>query len=115
MLTKYATLVTLATATPLASAASMAKMLAAYPQTATSIEPDEPTFGVRCDFSHRENDDPLVYPGKKGAANSRAFFVNRSTKHNSTYNSHPGPADAETLPQPPPHQQIGTPYDSPTT
>jgi hypothetical protein len=56
-------------------------------QTIMSMEPDEPTFCVRCDFSHRNSDDPIVYPGKKGAAHSHDFFGNRSTKYNSTYES----------------------------
>ncbi len=68
-------------------AASLAKAPAASAQTATSTEPDEPTFGVRCDFSHRNNDDPIVYPGKRGAAHSHDFFGNRSTKYNSSYKS----------------------------
>ena len=67
-------------------AASLTQAPPADAQT-TSTMPDEPTFGVRCDFSHRNTDDPIVYPGKKGAAHSHDFFGNRSTKYNSTYTS----------------------------
>jgi hypothetical protein len=52
-----------------------------------ATQPDEPSFGVSCAFSHRNKDDPIVYPGKKGAAHSHDFFGNRSTKYNSTYDS----------------------------
>jgi hypothetical protein len=45
------------------------------------------SFAVRCDFSHRNSDDPIVHPGKQGAAHSHDFFGNRSTKFNSTYKS----------------------------
>jgi hypothetical protein len=44
-------------------------------------------FTVTCDFSHRAKDDPIVFPGKKGAAHSHDFFANRSTSANSTYES----------------------------
>jgi hypothetical protein len=43
------------------------------------------SFAVRCDFSHRATDDPIVYFGKPGASHSHDFFGNRSTKYNSTY------------------------------
>jgi hypothetical protein len=43
------------------------------------------SFAVRCDFSHRASDDPIVHFGKPGAAHSHDFFGNRSTKYNSTY------------------------------
>jgi hypothetical protein len=45
------------------------------------------SFAVRCDFSHRNSDDPIVHPGKQGAAHSHDFFGNRSTKYDSTYES----------------------------
>ena len=67
-------------------ATSLAQAPPATAQT-TSTMPDEPTFGVRCDYSHRNWDDPIVYPGKQGAAHSHDFFGNRSTKYNSTYTS----------------------------
>jgi hypothetical protein len=48
---------------------------------------NEPAFSVRCDFSHRNNDDPIVHPGKQGAAHSHDFFGNTSTNYLSTYDS----------------------------
>jgi Domain of unknown function (DUF1996) len=45
------------------------------------------SFSVRCDFSHRASDDPIVFPGKPGAAHSHDFFGNESTDANSTYES----------------------------
>jgi hypothetical protein len=43
------------------------------------------SFSVRCDFSHRASDDPIVYPGKPGASHSHDFFGNESTDAFSTY------------------------------
>ena len=45
------------------------------------------SFVVRCDFSHRKHDDPIVFPGERGAAHSHEFFGNRSTNYASTYKS----------------------------
>src|SRR5918995_4306689 len=45
----------------------------------------EADFVTRCNFSHRNFDDPIVFPDKPGAAHSHDFFGNRSTKYNSTY------------------------------
>ena len=87
MLPLLAVLLAFTAAALLAFVVASAQAPAASAQTATSTELDEPTFGVRCDFSHRNTDDPIVYPGKKGAAHSHDFFGNRSTKYNSTYQS----------------------------
>jgi hypothetical protein len=45
------------------------------------------SFSVRCDFSHRASDDPIVYPGKPGASHSHDFFGNESTDAFSTYHN----------------------------
>jgi hypothetical protein len=45
------------------------------------------SFAVRCDFSHRNSDDPIVWPGSPGAAHSHDFFGNRSTQFDSTYDT----------------------------
>jgi hypothetical protein len=47
----------------------------------------EASFVVRCDFSHRNSDDPIVWPGQPGAAHSHDFFGNRSTNYASTHES----------------------------
>jgi uncharacterized protein DUF1996 len=44
----------------------------------------EAVFVTRCNFSHRNFDDPIVFPDQRGAAHSHDFFANRSTKYNST-------------------------------
>ena len=46
---------------------------------------NEPSFVVRCDFSHRNSDDPIVHPGEPGAAHSHDFFGNKSTYASSSY------------------------------
>jgi Domain of unknown function (DUF1996) len=42
------------------------------------------SFVVRCDFTHRNNDDPIVHLGVQGAAHSHDFFGNLSTDYAST-------------------------------
>ena len=54
---------------------------------ASATEARGASFSVRCDFSHRASDDPIVFPGKPGAAHSHDFFGNESTDANSTYKS----------------------------
>lgn len=44
-------------------------------------------FLFSCDFSHRAKDDPIAFPGQKGAAHNHDFFANRSTSADSTYES----------------------------
>src|SRR5215210_2286081 len=44
-------------------------------------------FVTRCNFSHRNMDDPIVFPDQPGAAHSHDFFANRSTNYASTYQS----------------------------
>jgi hypothetical protein len=45
----------------------------------------EAVFVTRCNFSHRNFDDPIVFFGQPGAAHSHDFFANRSTKYDSDY------------------------------
>lgn len=44
-------------------------------------------FHVSCDFSHAQQDDPIVFPGQAGASHLHDFFGNASTNANSTYRS----------------------------
>lgn len=44
-------------------------------------------FRMNCGFSHMNFDDPIVYPGKKGAAHLHTFFGNSDTTYLSTANS----------------------------
>jgi hypothetical protein len=41
-------------------------------------------FAVRCEFSHTDNVDPIVMPGKKMVSHSHKFFGNTTTDENST-------------------------------
>jgi hypothetical protein len=44
-------------------------------------------FRVRCGFSHRNQDDPIVYPGRPGRSHDHTFFGNRLTNALSTPSS----------------------------
>jgi hypothetical protein len=44
-------------------------------------------FVARCDLSHRAPDDPIVYPGRPGAAHMHDFYGNRRTSARSTTKS----------------------------
>ena len=75
----------------MAAAAACVLALMWWKAPASAQEAEEPTndasFVVRCDYSHRNSDDPIVHPGQRGAAHSHDFFGNRSTKYNSTLES----------------------------
>jgi hypothetical protein len=45
------------------------------------------SFSVRCNFSHRASDDPIVHHSHPGKAHSHDFFGNRSTDAHSTLKS----------------------------
>jgi hypothetical protein len=53
-----------------------------------SARPSAETFGfalvVPCGFSHRNHDDPILYPGERGRSHDHTFFGNRSTNAFST-------------------------------
>src|SRR5829696_9420492 len=58
------------------------------PPAASALSSDHgASFAVRCDFSHRNSDDPIVHPGEPGAAHSHDFFGNKSTNASSTYDT----------------------------
>ncbi|HET6339169.1 MAG TPA: DUF1996 domain-containing protein [Polyangiales bacterium] len=44
-------------------------------------------FRTECDLSHMAKDDPIVFPGKPGAAHLHSFFGNSLTDANSTQDS----------------------------
>jgi hypothetical protein len=62
--------------------------LAATPAVGTIAQAGSPTaaarFTVGCGFSHRNHDDPIVYPGEPGRSHDHTFFGNRSTNAFST-------------------------------
>jgi hypothetical protein len=41
-------------------------------------------FAVACGFSHRNQDDPIVYPGERGRSHDHTYFGNLSTDADST-------------------------------
>jgi Domain of unknown function (DUF1996) len=41
-------------------------------------------FAVRCAFSHRNNDDPIVFFGRRGVSHEHTFFGNNGTNASST-------------------------------
>jgi hypothetical protein len=58
------------------------------PPAASALSSDHgASFAVRCDFSHRNSDDPIVHPGEPGTAHSHDYFGNESAKFDSTYQS----------------------------
>ena len=61
--------------------------LASAPAASAASRDHGASFAVRCDFSHRASDDPIVHLGHPGASHSHDFFGNRSTNARSTYNS----------------------------
>src|SRR5215204_7279578 len=46
-----------------------------------------PTFAVRCEFSHRNTDDLIVFPGQPGRSHDHSYFGNRTTNASSTAES----------------------------
>jgi len=41
-------------------------------------------FAIGCAFSHRNQDDPIVFPGQRGRSHDHTYFGNRSTNASST-------------------------------
>lgn len=54
------------------------------PATAQAAPGDYGVFSTKCDFSHANNDDPIVYPGVKGAAHRHHFFGNTTANSKTT-------------------------------
>jgi Domain of unknown function (DUF1996) len=71
----------------LACVVALLAALSLAPAASAASSDHGASFAVRCDFTHRASDDPIVHPGHQGMAHSHDFFGNRSTKHNSTYKS----------------------------
>jgi hypothetical protein len=40
--------------------------------------PNGPYYAIGCSFSHRNNDDPVVFPGEPGKSHSHTYIGNRS-------------------------------------
>lgn len=71
----------------LAAALGALALGASLASPAESALPNESIFVSPCGFSHRASDDPIVFPGRPGAAHSHDFFGNRSTNAHSTRSS----------------------------
>jgi hypothetical protein len=41
-------------------------------------------FAIGCGFSHRNNDDPIIHPGRSGLSHNHTFFGNTATDASST-------------------------------
>ena len=54
---------------------------------AAGLNADRPNFVSVCRYSHSNMDDPIVDPGKPGAAHHHDFFANTTTNASSTYDS----------------------------
>jgi hypothetical protein len=83
-----------ATAIALVGAMAPAAMAKAAPKPAKVHAPAPPKPLPRtglivstCTFSHRSNDDPIVYPNLSGVSHSHDFFGNATTDASSTYAS----------------------------
>lgn len=55
--------------------------------TTPSPLPGTPKFRSHCNASHLGYDDPIVYPGQKGASHLHQFWGNTGTDYKSTYTS----------------------------
>ena len=44
-------------------------------------------FAIACGFSHRNQDDPIVFPGQPGRSHDHTYFGNRATNASSTPDS----------------------------
>jgi Domain of unknown function (DUF1996) len=69
----------------LACVVALLAALASAPAASAASSDHGASFAVRCDFSHRLSDDPIVYPGKPGASHSHDFLGNKSANAKSTY------------------------------
>src|SRR5215207_7742183 len=67
-----------------AATVTVLAVLGTAPTASAASAPHGASFSVRCDFSHRASDDPIVHFGHPGASHSHDFFGNRSTNANST-------------------------------
>lgn len=74
-------------AAALAVVAVGASLASAADSPSPSDSDDRFRFVTPCKFSHRAADDPIVFPGRPGAAHSHDFFGNRSTNARSTRSS----------------------------
>ena len=46
--------------------------------------PNGPYYSIVCSFSHRNNDDPVVFPGQAGRSHNHTYIGNRSVDAGTT-------------------------------
>ena len=71
----------LSLAAAIAVAGLAATSLPAAPRAPVQLSPSfpgGPYYALGCSFSHRNNDDPIVFPGRPGASHSHTYIGNRS-------------------------------------
>jgi len=76
---------TLAAAT--AAAALAASTLSAAPSVPRQLAPffpGGPYFAIGCSFSHRNNDDPIVFAGQPGRSHNHTYIGNRAVDSSTT-------------------------------
>jgi Domain of unknown function (DUF1996) len=80
----------LSLAVAIAGAGLAAAGLSAAPSTPGSALqtspnfPNGPYYAIGCSFSHRNNDDPVVFPGQPGKSHSHTFIGNRTVSATTT-------------------------------
>ena len=71
----------------IAVASFLASSLPAAPRTPVQLAPNfpgGPYYALGCAFSHRNNDDPVVFPGQPGRSHNHTYVGNRSVSAAST-------------------------------
>ncbi len=74
-------------AAAIAVAALAATTLTAAPKAPIQLAPNFPAgpyYAIACAFSHRNNDDPVVFPGQPGRSHNHTYIGNRSVAAAST-------------------------------
>ena len=80
----------LSLAAAIAAAGLAAAALTAAPTTITAplqlapIFPNGPYYAIGCSFSHRNNDDPVVFPRQPGRSHNHTYIGNRSVDADTT-------------------------------
>jgi hypothetical protein len=76
--------VLLAVAVSAAAAGAAVGATRSTARTQSQLYRGTPYFTVLCGFSHRNQDDPIVYPNQPGKSHDHTYFGNESTKASST-------------------------------
>jgi Domain of unknown function (DUF1996) len=92
----------------LACALALLAALAAAPAASARSNEHGASFAVRCDYSHRLSDDPIVHFGHPGEAHSHDFLGNTTTNAKSTYQTMTTGIDPNDPPPRPPDSPITT-------